>query len=135
MESSRGDVLDFSNGFAPFSDGQSKWFVRSSRRCCAHGSFTAPTQESFPPFHTPSLGGPSPLLSSAPFSPDLLSQRSGSVSGGSQSSLDDALRTPNVYINGLPPNFPEDKLLEMTSPFGEVVSVRTFTRHVSDKPS
>lgn len=31
MESSRGNVLDFSNGFAPFSDGQSKRFVGSSR--------------------------------------------------------------------------------------------------------
>ncbi|KAL1941721.1 hypothetical protein VTO73DRAFT_6721 [Trametes versicolor] len=42
---------------------------------------------------------------------------------------------PNVYINGLPPNFPEEDLLAMTSPFGSVLSVRTFTRHVSDKPS
>ncbi|KAI0360512.1 hypothetical protein OH77DRAFT_1393222 [Trametes cingulata] len=42
---------------------------------------------------------------------------------------------PNVYINGLPPNFPEEDLLAMTSPFGTVLSVRTFTRHVSDKPS
>ncbi|KAI0777265.1 hypothetical protein BD413DRAFT_466980 [Trametes elegans] len=42
---------------------------------------------------------------------------------------------PNVYINGLPPNFPEDDLLAMTRPFGKVLSVRTFTRHVSDKPS
>jgi len=40
-----------------------------------------------------------------------------------------------VYINGLPPNFPEEDLLAMTKPFGEVISVRTFTRHVSDKPS
>ncbi|CCL99779.1 uncharacterized protein FIBRA_01801 [Fibroporia radiculosa] len=45
------------------------------------------------------------------------------------------LRTPNVYINGLPPNFPEEDLLEMTRKFGEVESVRTFTRHVCDKPS
>lgn len=44
-------------------------------------------------------------------------------------------RTPNVYINGLPPNFPEDHLYAMTKDFGEVISVRTFTRHVSDKPS
>ncbi|KAH9852458.1 hypothetical protein C2E23DRAFT_181506 [Lenzites betulinus] len=42
---------------------------------------------------------------------------------------------PNVYINGLPPNFPEEDLLAMTRPFGNVLSVRTFTRHVSDKPS
>ena len=55
--------------------------------------------------------------------------------GSSQGNNDPSLRTPNVYINGLPPNFPEDKLLEMTRGFGEVLSVRTFTRHVSDKPS
>ena len=47
----------------------------------------------------------------------------------------DGFRTPNVYINGLPPNFPEDQLHAMTSEFGGVISVRTFTRHVSDKPS
>ena len=44
-------------------------------------------------------------------------------------------RPPNVYINGLPPNFPEDELHAMARPFGPVVSVRTFNRHVSDKPS
>lgn len=44
-------------------------------------------------------------------------------------------RPPNVYINGLPPNYPEEELLAMTQPFGTVLSVRTFTRHVSDKPS
>ncbi|KZT63830.1 hypothetical protein DAEQUDRAFT_85503 [Daedalea quercina L-15889] len=44
-------------------------------------------------------------------------------------------RTPNVYINGLPPNFPEEELFKMTREFGMVVSVRTFTRHVCDKPS
>ncbi|KAI0746955.1 hypothetical protein C8Q80DRAFT_1178525 [Daedaleopsis nitida] len=44
-------------------------------------------------------------------------------------------RPPNIYINGLPPNFPEEELLNMTRPFGTVLSVRTFTRHVSDKPS
>ncbi|OBZ78347.1 DNA mismatch repair protein msh-2 [Grifola frondosa] len=45
------------------------------------------------------------------------------------------LAYPNVYINGLPPNFPEDQLFAMTREFGTVTSVRTFTRHVSDKPS
>ncbi|KZT10433.1 uncharacterized protein LAESUDRAFT_747766 [Laetiporus sulphureus 93-53] len=44
-------------------------------------------------------------------------------------------RTPNVYINGLPPNFPEEDLFKMTHEFGQVLSVRTFTRHVCDKPS
>ncbi|OCH93898.1 hypothetical protein OBBRIDRAFT_237963 [Obba rivulosa] len=48
---------------------------------------------------------------------------------------EEEVRTPNVYINGLPPNFPEEQLLAMTRDFGAVVSVRTFTRHVSDKPS
>ena len=45
------------------------------------------------------------------------------------------LRVPNVYINGLPPNFPEEQLYALTKDFGPVVSVRTFTRHVSDRPS
>jgi hypothetical protein len=44
-------------------------------------------------------------------------------------------RVPNVYINGLPPNFPEEQLYALTKEFGGVVSVRTFTRHVSDRPS
>ncbi|KAJ7135660.1 hypothetical protein C8R44DRAFT_869373 [Mycena epipterygia] len=41
-------------------------------------------------------------------------------------------KTPNVYINGLPPNFPEDQLFALATPFGEVRSVRSFTRHVGD---
>ncbi|KAF8193207.1 hypothetical protein K438DRAFT_1969697 [Mycena galopus ATCC 62051] len=41
-------------------------------------------------------------------------------------------KTPNVYINGLPPNFPEDQLFALASPFGAVRSVRSFTRHVGD---
>ncbi|KAF7349464.1 hypothetical protein MSAN_01736600 [Mycena sanguinolenta] len=41
-------------------------------------------------------------------------------------------KTPNVYINGLPPNFPEDQLFELAKPFGVVLSVRSFTRHVGD---
>ncbi|KAJ8488826.1 hypothetical protein ONZ51_g3295 [Trametes cubensis] len=53
----------------------------------------------------------------------------------SNASEDDDSHPPNVYINGLPPNFPEEDLLAMTRPFGNVLSVRTFTRHVSDKPS
>ncbi|KAH8097017.1 hypothetical protein BXZ70DRAFT_1009343 [Cristinia sonorae] len=58
-----------------------------------------------------------------------------STMSDSQSADADDFKTPNVYINGLPPNFPEDQLLAMTREFGEVVSVRTFTRHVSDRPS
>ncbi|KAJ7096567.1 hypothetical protein B0H15DRAFT_774060 [Mycena belliarum] len=41
-------------------------------------------------------------------------------------------KTPNVYINGLPPNFPEDQLFALAAPFGAVRSVRSFTRHVGD---
>ena len=47
----------------------------------------------------------------------------------------DEVRVPNVYINGLPPNFPEEQLYALTKDFGGVISVRTFTRHVSDRPS
>ncbi|KAG6331810.1 hypothetical protein ID866_7278 [Astraeus odoratus] len=46
-----------------------------------------------------------------------------------------AQHTPNVYINGLPPHFSEQDLFALTRPFGEVKSVRTFTRHVSEKPT
>jgi hypothetical protein len=48
---------------------------------------------------------------------------------------DSEQRIPNVYINGLPPNFPEEQLYALTKDFGPIVSVRTFTRHVSDRPS
>lgn len=44
-------------------------------------------------------------------------------------------RTPNIYINGLPPHFSEQELFALTRPFGAVKSVRTFTRHVSEKPT
>ncbi|KAF5324104.1 hypothetical protein D9619_011389 [Psilocybe cf. subviscida] len=50
------------------------------------------------------------------------------TSGGAQ-------KTANVYINGLPPHFPEDQLFALASPYGEVRSVRTFTRHVRDSES
>jgi RNA recognition motif-containing protein len=73
-------------------------------------------------------------LSSLASTPSLASQPSPSIDSESDS-VSPGLKTPNVYINGLPPNFPEESLLEMTKPFGEVISVRTFTRHVSDKPS
>ncbi|KAF5350793.1 hypothetical protein D9758_010351 [Tetrapyrgos nigripes] len=48
---------------------------------------------------------------------------------------DDDYKTPNVYINGLPPHFPEDQLFDLAAPFGEVKSVRSFTRHVGEKKS
>lgn len=44
-------------------------------------------------------------------------------------------KTPNVYINGLPPYFREDQLLAITAPFGEVLSVRCFTRHMTKAAS
>ncbi|KAL5498713.1 hypothetical protein ACEPAH_2068 [Sanghuangporus vaninii] len=47
----------------------------------------------------------------------------------------DVLRTPNVYINGLPPHFPDESLYLMTRDFGNVLSVRTFTRCVGEKMS
>ena len=40
-----------------------------------------------------------------------------------------------IYINGLPPHFLEDQLFVLASPFGEIGSVRTFTRHVRDSES
>ncbi|KAH7912633.1 hypothetical protein BJ138DRAFT_1112176 [Hygrophoropsis aurantiaca] len=61
-------------------------------------------------------------------SPDSLSQ---ALPGSSRSSQP----TPNIYINGLPPHFPEQELFALARPFGEVKSVRSFTRHVSDKPT
>jgi RNA recognition motif. (a.k.a. RRM, RBD, or RNP domain) len=58
----------------------------------------------------------------------------GMVSAASMSEADSS-KTPNVYINGLPPHFPEDQLYALAAPFGEVKSVRTFTRHVRDSES
>ena len=60
--------------------------------------------------------------------------KSVNVTGGALS-LSDSNKTPNVYINGLPPHFPEDQLFALASPFGEIRSVRTFTRHVRDSES
>lgn len=53
----------------------------------------------------------------------------------STTTFDLGQKTPNVYINGLPPHFPEDQLFALASPFGEIRSVRTFTRHVRDSES
>ena len=136
MGSGGNGSLDFSSGFASFNDGRSKSDICAPFLIHSHSRYVAPTQESFPPIHTPSFPDPSPSLASNPFSPELSPKSSTSSLGdSSQGSLDSGLRTPNVYINGLPPNFPEEQLLAMTSPFGEVISVRTFTRHVSEKPS
>ncbi|KDQ60415.1 hypothetical protein JAAARDRAFT_67957 [Jaapia argillacea MUCL 33604] len=58
-----------------------------------------------------------------------------SSTSSSPATASSSLKTPNVYINGLPPNFPEEQLYHMTKDFGVVVSVRTFTRHVSERPT
>ncbi|KAK7046447.1 hypothetical protein R3P38DRAFT_2873843 [Favolaschia claudopus] len=38
-------------------------------------------------------------------------------------------KTSNVYINGLPPNFREEQLHAIAAHFGEILSVRCFTRN------
>ncbi|KAE9390041.1 hypothetical protein BT96DRAFT_361893 [Gymnopus androsaceus JB14] len=40
-----------------------------------------------------------------------------------------------MYINGLPLHYPKDQLFELCSLFGEMQSVRSFTRHVGEKES
>ncbi|KAF8335617.1 hypothetical protein F5887DRAFT_1250778 [Amanita rubescens] len=49
--------------------------------------------------------------------------------------IDSSHKTPNVYINGLPPHFPEEQLYALAAPFGAIRSVRTFTRHVKESES
>ncbi|KAJ3921957.1 hypothetical protein F5877DRAFT_12124, partial [Lentinula edodes] len=53
----------------------------------------------------------------------------------SYDAADDQQKSPNVYINGLPSHFPEEQLFELAAPFGEIRSVRSFTRHVGEKES
>lgn len=104
-----------------------------------------PPSESSP---SPASNTASPSLTSGLTHPALAQYQTHEISnaflGSAAASMSEAQRSPaptdefktcNVYINGLPPNFPEDQLLAMTQEFGEVVSVRTFTRHVSDRPS
>ncbi|KAF5380774.1 hypothetical protein D9757_007116 [Collybiopsis confluens] len=50
-------------------------------------------------------------------------------------SSDGQTKSPNVYINGLPPHFLEERLFELAKPFGDIRSVRCFTRHVGEKES
>ena len=57
------------------------------------------------------------------------------VAESAQSDDSDANLPPNVYINGLPPHFPETELYALAAPFGEVRSVRSFTRHVGERES
>ncbi|KAF8129453.1 hypothetical protein K438DRAFT_1999856 [Mycena galopus ATCC 62051] len=48
---------------------------------------------------------------------------------------DESGKTPNVYINGLPPHFRDDQLRAIAAPFGEIISVRCFTRNTGKSPS
>ncbi|PCH45021.1 hypothetical protein WOLCODRAFT_165553 [Wolfiporia cocos MD-104 SS10] len=83
-----------------------------------------------------SSGSPtSPIIPTSPITPTSPAVADTSSASAMQSVADAEGRTPNVYINGLPPNFPEEELFKMTREFGTVVSVRTFTRHVCDRPS
>ncbi|KAG7086837.1 hypothetical protein E1B28_002758 [Marasmius oreades] len=92
---------------------------------------------------TPNGGPTSTLLSSPsstlnPNAPEHIptSQATSDIDAGLKSeSMDLESKSPNVYINGLPPHFPEDQLFELAAPFGEIRSVRSFTRHVGEKES
>ena len=81
-----------------------------------------------------STEGPSLDRDHAPLSqgPDQTEQ---DVQYSTSQSTENSLRTPNVYINGLPPHFPDESLYLMTRDFGHVLSVRTFTRCVGEKMS
>lgn len=70
-------------------------------------------------------------LSFAPASPSNQRQLASQSGIASNSSF----TPPNVYINGLPANFPEEQLYNMTKEYGPIISVRTFTRHVSERPT
>ncbi|KIJ15388.1 hypothetical protein PAXINDRAFT_155694 [Paxillus involutus ATCC 200175] len=67
--------------------------------------------------------------------PDSAESQCSLTTSSSAESIPPSQRTPNVYINGLPPHFPEQELFALARSFGEVKSVRTFTRHVSEKPT
>ena len=102
-----------------------KYHTDAQADCCV-AFYIAASHESFAQQTMSNAVPGAPLAAS----PSLTSE-----SSAPSATSDGSFKTPNVYINGLPPNFPEDQLLAMTREFGEVISVRTFTRHVSDKPS
>ena len=77
----------------------------------------------------------SPSRTIANDSPDDFQTNAASFIAPTPSAQSDSTTPPNVYINGLPPNFPEEQLYNMTKEFGTVLSVRTFTRHVSERPT
>lgn len=87
---------------------------------------TAVSESVSPPMSCTTLSNPAPTVQLDPDAPGVPA-----VTRADSSEP----RIPNVYINGLPPNFPEEQLYALTKDFGGVVSVRTFTRHVSDRPS
>ena len=92
------------------------------------------TSSGFDVSSSTSTAATTPALGSAVSGLCVSSSNSVDDVGGTLSFLDSA-KTPNVYINGLPPHFPEDQLFALASPFGEIRSVRTFTRHVRDSES
>ena len=85
------------------------------------------------PFNRSSQSSPSRTIAND--SPDDFQTNAASFIASTPSAQSDSTTPPNVYINGLPPNFPEEQLYNMTKEFGTVLSVRTFTRHVSERPT
>ncbi|KAJ7895464.1 hypothetical protein B0H14DRAFT_3853935 [Mycena olivaceomarginata] len=74
----------------------------------------------------------SAIASKPPNSPEFSSNRHGSQPLREPQLVSDAKesgKTTNVYINGLPAGFRDDQLHAIAAPFGEIVSVRCFTRN------
>ncbi|KAF7362755.1 RRM domain-containing protein [Mycena venus] len=89
------------------------------------------------PFASPS-SSPSVIPSNEPKSPEFSSNRHRLAPlRRPQLSVDtnESGKTSNVYINGLPANFRDDQLYAIAAPFGEVLSVRCFTRNTAKNPS
>lgn len=85
------------------------------------------------PFNRSPQSSPSRAVANDP--PDDFQTNAASRPASTPSTQSDSTIPPNVYINGLPPNYPEEQLYNMTKEFGPVLSVRTFTRHVSERPT
>ncbi|KAG5643042.1 hypothetical protein DXG03_001654 [Asterophora parasitica] len=92
---------------------------------------SAPPPTSASPNTSTSASSPAPItaIPSAPVSSNA------DIHSTSPASTSTEFKTANVYINGLPPHFPEERLFALASPFGPVRSVRTFTRHVRESES
>ena len=93
----------------------------------------APRLAQSSPFNRSPQSSPSRAVTND--SPDDFQTNAASLLAPTHSAQSDSTTPPNVYINGLPPNFPEEQLYNMTKEFGAVLSVRTFTRHVSERPT